>query len=189
MPTRKLSPSQTVQPKQTDIWDVKKAFGSYPGLHCVPTPFYSSSLVTHLKLASSFSMYAVEQDRGYKNTSTESIEPESGDGFKNRTFCVWLCRVWAVWGMLLGGLFCKGRCPLVLGPGDSGFCPGFSKLARLGGHARKTASKTHTGWAGALWVQAKWSRGWEPGPVWWVVSSLLSSLASEGLAEARVPLS
>lgn len=34
---------------------------------------------------------------------------------------------------------------------DSG--PGFSKLARLGGHA-KAASGTHMQWAGAVWMQA-----------------------------------
>lgn len=152
------------------------------------SPFYSYSLslVTHLKLASSFSVYTVEQDRGYKNTSTGSIEPESGDGCKNRTFCLWPCG---------GGGLCVGSCPVVclvrvvvpcfhcqetLGSG-----PSFSKLARLRGHARKVASRTHSGWAGALWMQAKWSRGWKPGPAWRVACSLLSS---DGLTEARAPL-
>lgn len=66
--------------------------------------------------------------------------------------------------------------------------PSFSKPARARGHARKAASRTHSGWVGALWMQAKWSRGWEPGPAWWVACSLLSSLASDGLTEARAPL-
>lgn len=68
---------------------------------------------------------------------------------------------------------------------DSG--PGFSKLARLGGHA-KAASGTHMQWAGAVWMQAEWSRGWEPGPTWWVACTPLPSLASGGLVEVRVPL-
>lgn len=52
-------------------------------------------------------MYVVEQDREYKNMSTESIEPESGDEFKNRTFCVWFYEGSGLWGMLLGRLSWK----------------------------------------------------------------------------------
>jgi hypothetical protein len=57
-------------------------------------------------------VYMVEQDRGYKNTSKESIEPESGDGFKNRTSCVALWRGQNVWDAagwyVLQGLLAPG---------------------------------------------------------------------------------
>lgn len=70
--------------------------------------------------------------------------------------------------------------------------PGFSKLARLGGHVKKAASGTHTQWEGAMGrrstdagraVQGLGARTYLVG---YMFSTPL--LASEGLVEVRVRL-